>query len=241
MRTPRDTLRLNQEDGMQLISQTPRDLRLRDQAMRGDLRSRLASLPKPKETDFELELPEEQQEQVAMTELSEEDAAARDRRAQEVREAAARADLRRQSQVVQRGLPRPAVVDYDAMMANAAGLHDAVKRAIAEEMATLIANDAVKFGGAKVSGAHKTMEVFDDDAIGRAKMEIALEVSKDEQGRRLLTEQFGAEWEALHTKSILPGLAGYGEDEIDEQQLLTEAFDVSSHPTNATIVHKPFY
>jgi pre-mRNA-splicing factor CDC5/CEF1 len=27
---------------------------------------------------------------------------------------------------------------------------------------------------------------------------------------------------------MLPGLAGYAEDEVDEHQLMTEAFDVSS-------------
>ncbi|GAB7338660.1 hypothetical protein MBLNU457_5391t1 [Dothideomycetes sp. NU457] len=225
MRTPRDTFRLNQEDGMQLVSQTPRDMRLREQAIRSDLRGKLASLPKPKETDWELELPEEQAEQAPATQLSEEDAAAIDRRNKEMAEAAARAELRLQSQVVQRGLPRPKVVDYNAMMKNAREIQDPVKRAVAEEMASLIANDAKKFGGAHVSGSHKPVQSFTEDVMNRAKMEIALEVSKEEAGRKLLAQQFGSEWETQHTKSILPGLAGYAEDEIDEHQLLTEAFD----------------
>ena len=49
MRTPRDNFRLNQEDGdaaMQLVSQTPRDIRLREQAARSSLRGKLASLPR---------------------------------------------------------------------------------------------------------------------------------------------------------------------------------------------------
>jgi len=230
MRTPRDTFRLNQEDGMQLVSQTPRDMRLREQAIRSDLRGKLASLPKPKETDWELELPGEQAEQAPAVQLSEEDAAAINQRNQQVAEAAARAELRLQSQVVQRGLPRPKVVDYTAMMKNAAVIQDPVKRAVAEEMASLIANDAAKFGGARLSGLHKPLQPFTEDALNRAKMEIALEVGKEEQGRKLLAQQFGPEWETQHNKSILPGLAGYAEDEIDEHQLLTEAFDVSVFP-----------
>ena len=95
------------------------------------------------------------------------------------------------------------------------------------EMALLMANDARKFGGAKVKGAGRPVETFEEGAMNRAKMEIVLEVGKEEHGRRLLAEQFGPEWESAHGKSILPGLAGYGEDEIDEHQLLTEAFDVS--------------
>lgn len=225
--TPRDTFRLNQEDGMQLTSQTPRDMRLREQALRGDLRSKLSSLPKPKDTEWDLELPEEQAETGPAVELSEEDAAIRDQRRRETQEAAARLELRRQSQVVQRGLPRPTAIDLEAMLKDAAAIQDPIKSAIANEMAHLMANDALKFGGAKVKGSARPVEVFPDDDMNRAKMEIALEVGKDEQGRRILVEKFGEEWELVHGRGVLPGLASYGEDEIDETQLLTEAFDVS--------------
>ncbi|KAK5240671.1 Pre-mRNA-splicing factor cef1, partial [Cryomyces antarcticus] len=107
MRTPRDNFRLNQEDGtMQLVGQTPRDVRLHELAMRENLKNKFASLPAPKETEWELELPEEQQE-IAPAQLSEEDAAERDRREQAKREAAERVEFERQTQVVQKALPRP--------------------------------------------------------------------------------------------------------------------------------------
>ena len=61
MRTPRDNFRLNPEDGsMQLVGQTPRDIRLQEQATRNSRRGKLSSLPKPREMEFELDLPEEQ-------------------------------------------------------------------------------------------------------------------------------------------------------------------------------------
>jgi pre-mRNA-splicing factor CDC5/CEF1 len=228
LRTPRDTYGLNTGDGMQMIAQTPRDLRLQQNALRNDIKSKLSALPKPKEMDFELELPEEQQEIAPEAELSEEDAARRDARNKAAQEALARAEFKRQSQVIQRGLPRPSVVDVDAMLKNAADDTDPIKSDINREMALLVANDALKFGNAKVRGAHKPTTAFSDEQVQRARLDIALEMGKDERGRALLAEGFGQAWEKAHERGMLPGLAGYAEDEVDEHQLMTEAFDVSS-------------
>ncbi|KAH7054655.1 pre-mRNA splicing factor component-domain-containing protein [Macrophomina phaseolina] len=222
MRTPRDNFNLNREDGMQLVAQTPRDIKLREKAMRGDIKSKFAALPKPKETDWELELPEEQQE-IATTETSEEDAAIRDQRNKEIREARERVEFARQTQAYQKALPRPSVVDVNAMLEKASTATDPAEKAVLEETAILIANDAKRFGQAKVIGAVKPTESFEDELLQRAKMEIALELSADETKKD--TEEFARAWEQLHGPSILPGLAGYGEDEIDEHQLMTEAFD----------------
>ncbi|KAK5111832.1 Pre-mRNA-splicing factor cef1 [Meristemomyces frigidus] len=227
MRTPRDNFRLNQEDGsMQLVGQTPRDLRLREQAERGSIRSKLASLPKPKETEWELELPEERDEALAASgRLSEEDAGIRDKRNAELAHAAALAEFRRQTQTVQKGLPRPSVVDVDAMLKNARDITDPIEREVAEEMALLMANDALKFGGARVNGSARPVEVFNAQALQMAQMEVVLEMGQDAD-RALFGNAFEREWEKAHaSNSTLPGLAGYAEDELDEEQLLIEAFD----------------
>ncbi|KAK7721574.1 Pre-mRNA-splicing factor cef1 [Botryosphaeria dothidea] len=222
MRTPRDNFSLNSENGMQLVAQTPRDIKLREKAMRSDIKSKFAALPRPKETDWELELPEEQQEAIT-AEMSEEDAATRDQRNKEIREARERVEFARQTQAYQKALPRPSAVDVNAMLEKASAATDPAEKAVLEETAILIASDAKKFGKAKVSGAVKPAESFQDDLLQRAKMEIALELPADETKRD--TEEFERAWEQLHESSILPGLAGYGEDEIDEHQLMTEAFD----------------
>ncbi|KAL2358292.1 pre-mRNA splicing factor component-domain-containing protein [Cryomyces antarcticus] len=223
MRTPRDNFRLNQEDGtMQLVGQTPRDVRLHELAMRENLKNKFASLPAPKETEWELELPEEQQE-IAPAQLSEEDAAERDRREQAKREAAERVEFERQTQVVQKALPRPSVIDIDAMLKNAADVEDSAESAVMSEMALLIAHDALKFGGAKVNGASRQLEVFEDAALRQAQLDIILEMSADEV--RGNEEEFSTAWTSLHGQSKLPGLEGYGEDKVDEHQLMTEAFD----------------
>lgn len=231
LRTPRDTFNLNRADGsMALTSQTPRDVRNWEKTQRSSLRQALSSLPKPKETEWELELPEEQAEIAASQELSAEDAAIRDARLRAQREEEERREWRRQSRVVQKGLPRPSVLDFDALVKEAENISDPVKREVEMEMARLMAHDAVKFGGAKVRGSAPPSEALGDDAIERARMEMALELGKDEQGRRVLQERFGEEWERLHQGRVLPGLAEYAEDEVDEVQLMTEAFDVSFPP-----------
>ncbi|KAI9836622.1 MAG: Pre-mRNA-splicing factor cef1 [Sarea resinae] len=229
MRTPRDNFAINQEgygvDAMQLVGQTPRDVKLRENAIKQQLKQSLASLPKPKETEWEFEIPSEEKEGEGAVELSEEDAAERDRRNREIREAAERADFRRRTQVLQRGLPRPSIVDVDALMKNVAGISDPVEREVSAEMALLIANDAFKYPakGAKVHGSSRPLEVFDEDTLNRARMEIVLECPQDET--RKIQEEFDRAWAELHQSAVLPGLAGYGEDEIDEHQLMVEAFD----------------
>jgi pre-mRNA-splicing factor CDC5/CEF1 len=226
MRTPRDTLRLNGEDGaMQLVGQTPRDIRLRENAKKSDLKSRLAALPKPKETSWEFELPEEQTDQMEV-EVSEEDAAERDRRNRELQKAAERAEFARQTQVVQRFLPRPSLVDIDAMLKRALDLSDPVEREIETEMAYLIANDVQNFGNGQVTGRVKRIEAMSDDALRAAKMEMALELAMtSEKEKKAFHSEFSTAWTNLHGGAALPGIAGYEEDEIDEHQLMVEAFD----------------
>ena len=229
MRTPRDNFAINQDDpgARQLVGNTPREVKLREQALRSKLQSQFASLPKPKELDFELELPEEQQEIDGEIELSEEDSAERDRRNRALREAAERADFKRRTQVLQRDLPRPTVVDVDALLKAAIEVHDPIQAMIAEEAAILIANDAYKYpvSGSKVQGASRPLKVFDDDALDRARLEIALELPSGDREKR--QEDFATSWEKLHeTSSSLLGLAGYEEDEVDERQILTDAFDL---------------
>ena len=161
--------------------------------------------------------------------MSEEDAAERDRRNQALREAAERAEFKRRTQVLQRALPRPSVVDIDALLKNAMDISDPIEGAVAREMALLVANDALKYPapGVKVQGSSKPLEAFDDEALNRARLEIALELPQEGMAKR--QEEFEKAWEELHGSEKLPGLAGYGDDEIDEHQLMVEAFDVSQY------------
>ncbi|KAI9797457.1 MAG: Pre-mRNA-splicing factor cef1 [Piccolia ochrophora] len=221
LRTPRDNFALNDEgQGMQLAGQTPRELKMRDLSLKQKLSQGFASLPKPKETAWELELPEEQQEPMIQQKLSEEDAAERDRRNQVLREAAERAEFDRRTQVMRRGLPRPRIFDTDVLFQAASDVQDPTERLIAEEMASLVANDASTFplDSTKVHGAPRRLEEFDEDALNQARMEILLELPPDAfEHAQLGFEEF---WSNVHTAD-----GGHGEDRVDEHQLTAEAFD----------------
>ena len=235
LRTPRDNFALNKGDPgtMQLAGSTPRELRLQEQAIKSQLKSKFAALPKPKELDFELELPEEHREVDGLIKLSEEDAAERDQRNQVLREVAERTDFKRRSQVMQQGLPRPSTIDIDALLTAASEISDPVEAMIAKESALLVANDVFKYSkpGARIQGSSKPLEVFDDEALEKARLEIALELPSTGKEARL--QEFDASWEELHEKSSgLLGLAGYDFDETGEQLIIAEAFD----KTQATIV-----
>jgi len=229
MRTPRDTFALNADGDMQLVGGTPRDIKLRDMALKHKLKQGLASLPKPKDSEWELELPEEQDESMGVQELSEEDAELRDRRARQIREAQEKLDFARRTQAVQRGLPRPTVIDIEALIKSASDHSKSEEALIAHEAALLLANDSLRYPpkGAKVKGTSKPLESFDDDALAQARLMIALEVPRElaEKG----SSTFQAVWADAHKSSLLPGLSAYGDDdeidEIDEHQMLVEAFD----------------
>lgn len=161
-------------------------------------------------------------------EISEEDAAERDRRKREAKQAAENAEFARQTQVVQRFLPRPSIVDIDALLKRALDLSDPIEREIETEMALLIANDVQQFGGGRVQGQIQRLQRFSDDALRAAKMEIALELAMTtDKDKKAFHTDFASSWTSLHSTALLPGIAGYADDEIDEHQLLVEAFDAA--------------
>ncbi|KAL1955293.1 hypothetical protein VTO42DRAFT_8825 [Malbranchea cinnamomea] len=226
LRTPRDTFAINKETGGDLVGATPREMKVREDFMRRQLRAQLGSLPKPKETEWELEeLPSEAAEPITEGLGVEEDAAERDRRNREMQEKAARAEFKRQSQTYQKGLPRPTVVDLDALMSKASEVTDPIHGLIAREMVILIAHDARKFPlpGAKIEGRAPKLEQLSDDLLAKARAELADAVTLEEQQK--WQEKFEASWKSAHQSSTLPGLDVYDDDlEVQEQRMST-AFD----------------
>lgn len=176
LRTPRDTLTINEKGDRQIVAQTPRDLQLAQNEVRNSLRAKLASLPKPKETDFELELaPSEQAESAAQVAQYQEDQEEIDRRERQAQEAAAAAEFKRQTQVYQRGLPRPAAVDYTSLASEASSITDPIRQMIVQEAAILLANDARKFPlpGSRIVGKPPQMKPLSDDLVAKARQLLA--------------------------------------------------------------------
>ncbi|PVH82110.1 hypothetical protein DL98DRAFT_514178 [Cadophora sp. DSE1049] len=224
MRTPRDTFALNADGEMQLVGGTPRDVKLREMSMKHKLKQGLASLPKPKDVEWELELPEEQQELIGNEELSEEDAAIRDERNRLIREAQQAIEFKRRTQVMQKGLPRPTALDINALLLGASQVQDPILATIAREAALLEADDALRYPvpGARVRGTPGPLAVIVDDDLARARLVIAREVP--ESVVQAGSEEFQKLWSEARTHSLLPGISGY-EDEVDEHQMLVQTFD----------------
>ncbi|KAE8309316.1 hypothetical protein BDV41DRAFT_567484 [Aspergillus transmontanensis] len=229
LRTPRDHFSLNQMEGEHLVGSTPKEIKMHENFMRQSIRSKLSALPKPKETEWELEeLPSESTEPTVSEEYTEEDMAERDRREREAREKAAQAELKRQSQVYQRSLPRPSVLDIDALVERASQVTDPIASMISKEAALLIAHDARKFPlpGAKVEGKAWKVERFDDMLMEAARSAVVTEATSNEK-KPEWTENFDAQWTTAHSKA-LPGLSNYADDEEDEyqqEQRMIGAFD----------------
>lgn len=215
MRTPRDNFAINKDDlaSGQLVSNTPRDIRLREKAMQSKIQSQFAALPKPKNIDFELELPEETQENNQGIEPSEEDAEERDRRNAALRLANEQAEFRRRTQVMQRNLPRPSNVDMTTLLNSASEILDPHEALIAKETVLLIANDASKYSQERKSnGPAPELDVFSDDELQHAAVEILQELLPGERSQREkeIETAFNARLPGI------PGLASYDSDDNSE-------------------------
>ncbi|KAG6861896.1 hypothetical protein C0995_010602 [Termitomyces sp. Mi166 len=187
LRTPmRDNLSINPE-GFSSVGATPRDERLRMNSAKRALKAGFLSLPKP-ENNFELLVPEDEVEDVdpRSAPLSEEDAAERDARLQRQREAEEQAALARRSQAVKLGLPRPAVVDVDALFQrlNVAedrdSDHGKAQQLINAELAQLLLHDAITYPLPGTNLPGRTVSTYEqppDNDVEAARAAIHFELS----------------------------------------------------------------
>ncbi|KAJ0113921.1 hypothetical protein J7T55_010165 [Diaporthe amygdali] len=208
LRTPRDSFALNSQGN--------------DMVLRHRLQQGLASLPKPKQQAWELELPEEQQELAMVENGLPEDASERDRRERELREAQELLERKRRTQVMQRGLPRPVSVNLTVLSKAAEGFEDPAEKAIAREAALLMAYDAAKF---PLSDATRGVNVpslaqIDDSALADARRQILMDI-KDKPK----PEEVEAAWAKSNNNSLLLGLGCYDDTENEELEAMKLAAD----------------
>ncbi|CAJ2502065.1 Uu.00g049180.m01.CDS01 [Anthostomella pinea] len=232
LRTPRDSFALNAGDNeMALVGGATNDMRLRELSIKHQLKQSLASLPKPKETEWELEIPEDQQEVIATQDL-EEDAEVRDQRARAIREAQEQIERKRRTQVMQRDLPRPDTVDIETLVQQASAVSDPIEAMVAKEAALLIANDSVQYplSGSKTKGNPVQLQQIDDASLAEARLKILMEVKGKPK-----SEEVQAAWDRENSNALLLGLGCYEEDEEEEQMAaMKSAFDSAQESTIAT-------
>ncbi|KAG6375501.1 pre-mRNA splicing factor component-domain-containing protein [Boletus reticuloceps] len=183
LRTPRDNLSINPTTGMVSGGETPREQRLRADSAKRALKTGFMNLPKP-ENNFELLVPEDEEEEQTSDPMFEEDAAERDGRLERMREEEEQRILARRSKPVQLGLPRPARVDvvqllHDLNIGDNDELTDA-RKLINSELASLLLHDSVAHplpGTNLPGGTVSTYEIPDDDDLAQAKSQIHLELA----------------------------------------------------------------
>jgi len=181
----RDTLSINPETGMP-VGETPRDHRLRADSAKRALKAGFMSLPKP-ENNFELLVPEDEDEEAGTTmgPISDEDAAERDARLKRMREEEERKALARRTQVVARDLPRPARVDVERLMEDL-NLEEEdnnmteVRRLVNAEIVDLLLHDSIvhPLPGTNIPGGTPSTYLIPlDEDIAAAKAQIHLELA----------------------------------------------------------------
>ncbi|KAN0091287.1 pre-mRNA splicing factor component domain containing protein [Tylopilus felleus] len=182
LRTPRDNLSINPATGMVTGGETPREQRLRVDSAKRALKAGFMNLPKP-ENNFELLVPEDEEEEHTSGPMVEEDAAERDARLKRMREEEEQRILARRSKSVQLGLPRPARVDVAQLLQDLDIGDDEFtgsRKLIHSELADLLLHDSIAHplpGTNLPGGTVSAYEIPDDDVLAQAKSQIHVELA----------------------------------------------------------------
>ncbi|GAA5861021.1 hypothetical protein JCM1840_003052 [Sporobolomyces johnsonii] len=204
LRTPvRDSLSINDENASQ-YGVTPREERHRLNDVKRQLRQGFSALPQPK-NEFELVLPEDEEEAAAAEGVSAEVAAAlriedrteREAKLKELREIEEKKELERRSQAVKRGLPRPIELDAAALLAQldleaqdtdlpeGASTADKARldaeRAVTIEMIRLLEHDSIVYpvaGSKRAGGGTSSLPRIADDDLAAARKAVHDEIAQ---------------------------------------------------------------
>ncbi|GAA6002898.1 hypothetical protein JCM10207_001887 [Rhodosporidiobolus poonsookiae] len=199
LRTPmRDSLAINDENAS-AYGATPREERHRQNDVKRQLRAGFSALPQPK-NEFELVLPEDEEEAAQAEATSAEVAAAmriedrteRELKLKQLRELEEQKELERRSQAVKRGLPRPAEIDAAALLAqldleaqDPTAPHDKARREaerlVTIEMIRLLEHDATVYppaGSKRAGGGKSTLSHIADDDLAAARKAVHDEIAQ---------------------------------------------------------------
>ena len=187
LRTPmRDNLSINPDDELSSVAQTPRENRMRESASKRALRAGFMNLPKP-ENNFELMVPEDEEDDTDQGPTKEEDAAERDAKLRRAREAEEAKALARRSQAIKLGLPRPTNVDVEQLLKDLqlddeelpADLAPA-QRLVDAELVQLLHHDSLTYplpGTSHPGGTKSSYQMPRDDDIGEAQLAVQRELA----------------------------------------------------------------
>jgi len=227
LRTPmRDNLSINPDDEPSSVAQTPRENRMRESASKRALRVGFMNLPKP-ENNFELMVPEDEEDDTVQGPARGEDAAERDAKLKRAREEEERRALARRSQAIKLELPRPTNVDVEQLLKDLQ-LDDGdlptdlapAQRLVDAELVQLLHHDSLTFplpGTSHPGGTKSSYQMPRDEDIDEARLAVQRELASslgfpdanEEQTRQGVTALTKSEEvdEAFGWPSIRSGLA----------------------------------
>lgn len=207
----RDALGLNDPEAM-LAGSSRQEEKIRAALVRNELREGLGQLPAPK-NEYQIGVPELPEDGMGEEggEGFLEDAAERDARLKAARAAAIEAELRRRSQALQRGLPRPVALDMMPSPRTDAELTGLSVAELAEELLNretlaMLQHDAVKYplgkeqAGGQGAGGAATLERFADSELKAAADLLATETTsvRSSMGHETIApEEYAVAWEAV--------------------------------------------
>lgn len=177
----RDNLSINPDGELPSVVQTPRENRMRESASKRALRAGFMNLPKP-ENNFELMVPEDEEDESAQDPTREEDAAERDAKLKKAREEEERKVLARRSQAIKLGLPRPTNVDVGQLLKDLQ-LDDEelpAQRLVDAELVQLLHHDSLTYplpGTSHPGGTKSSYQMPRDDDIDEARLAIQQELA----------------------------------------------------------------
>ncbi|WBW74397.1 Prp19 complex subunit Cdc5 [Schizosaccharomyces osmophilus] len=216
-RTPRDTFAINKaSQNAQAIADTKaKKLRAKE------LMSLLAKLPKPRD-DYELIEPRFADETEELPEENmEEDAADRERRIQEHLAHMDRLAQERQSQVIQKGLPRPNIIQPSSWK-RACKSDSSAESLVFQELFALAASDGISHptSSMKIKEKIKKVEELPNSELNKCKAMVLqeMEFAQDKLEKNAFDKDFLEAHDSIHnTSNLLPGLVVYEEDDEDVQ------------------------
>ncbi|SZF03466.1 unnamed protein product [Blumeria hordei] len=227
IRTPRDGLALNKSGEVQLVASTPQNMRLQELALKQRVKLGLSSLPKPKDAEWELELPIEQNEPSLSTQDLTEDAEIRDLRNQKIKDEEERTSFLRKTLVVQKGLPRPTTKNIHSLLVIDSIEADTIESAIIREASLLQAHDAIQSSrpDTKFPDNIEPLELLSDELLANARSQLADAVAEDsKQDIPRISDEL---WQNSQKYRLLPRIY-FDINDVEEQDLFRKVFD-SAH------------
>ena len=213
----RDALGLNDKEAMLYEAGTRQEEKLRAAVARNELRSGLGQLPAPK-NEYQIAVPDLPEgldvddDDDALMADGVEDAAERDARMKAARAAAIEAELKRRSQALQRGLPRPIALDEmptprSENELKGLGVAELAEELVNREVLALLQHDAQKYplGAGQGSAKAAALERFADAELKAASELLTQEIAtvRSSMGHESTSiDEYASTWESL-IKDIL--------------------------------------